>query len=184
VLPTGADIARFGPLPRAEARRRLGLDPGGRYLLFPAAPGRPEKRHDLASEVARRAGAELLSLGSAEADRMADWINAASAVLVPSDYEGFGLAAVEALACDVPVLSTPVGIAPLLLSGVAGCLVAPFDPERWADVARARLDEADARVTGQARAAWFSADSMAERVLVAYRELAGPGASDNLPHLS
>ncbi len=59
------------------------------------------------------------------------WINAANAVLVTSDYEGFGLAAIEALACDVPVLSTPVGIAPYALGGLRGALCAPFELERW-----------------------------------------------------
>ena len=58
------------------------------------------------------------------------WVNAANAVVVTSDYEGFGLTCVEALACDVPVLSTPVGIAPFALAGVAGTLCAPFDAGR------------------------------------------------------
>ncbi len=49
VLPCGADLDRFRPSPRAEARQRLGLDPDGRYLLFPAATFRPEKRHDRAA---------------------------------------------------------------------------------------------------------------------------------------
>ena len=44
----------------------------------------------------------------------------ADAVLVTSEREGFGLAALEALACDVPVLATPVGVAPEALAGVAG----------------------------------------------------------------
>ncbi len=61
---------------------------------------------------------------------MPDWVNAASAVLVTSENEGFGLVAVEALACDVPVLSTPVGVAPALLRGIQGCLAEPFDPDR------------------------------------------------------
>lgn len=183
VLPTGADLDRFVAAPRAEARRRLGLEPGGRYLLFPAAASRPEKRHDLAAEVARRADAELLVLGATEAERMPDWVNAAAAVLVTSDNEGFGLAAVEALGCDVPVLSTPVGIAPTLLRGVAGCLVEPFDAERWSALAREHLDAADPRVRGRPRAAWFSARLMAQRVLRAYREvLEGPGA-DVYDHL-
>ncbi len=116
VLPCGADLDRFRPSPRAEARQRLGLDPEGRYLLFPAATFRPEKRHDRALEVARLAGAELLTGGAIEAERMPDWVNAANAVLVTSENEGFGLVAVEALACDVPVLSTPVGVAPALLA--------------------------------------------------------------------
>jgi glycosyltransferase involved in cell wall biosynthesis len=184
VLPMGADLDRFGPTPREEARARLGLDPGGRYLLFPASRNRPEKRHDLAAEVAGRAGAELLSLGTVEAERMPDWVNAASAVLVTSEYEGFGLAAVEALACDVPVLSTPVGIAPLLLRGMDGCLVGRFDPGVWADLARRHLDSPDPRVEGRHRAGWFYVDLMAERVLLAYRELLDPGGSDSRGHLS
>src|SRR6201995_4334783 len=35
VLPVGIDLTRFRPIPRAQARARLGLDPDGSYLLFP-----------------------------------------------------------------------------------------------------------------------------------------------------
>jgi glycosyltransferase involved in cell wall biosynthesis len=169
VLPCGPGLERFGPLPRAEARRRLDLDPEGSYLFFPANPARPEKRHDRAAEVAAACGADLLTGGSIEPEQMPLWLNAADAVLVTSDYEGFGMAAVEALACDVPVLSTPVGIAPYALGGVDGCLCAPFDGDAWAAVARRHLDAPDPRVAGAERAATLSAASMAERVIVAYR---------------
>jgi glycosyltransferase involved in cell wall biosynthesis len=104
---------------------------------------------------------------------MPDWINAANAVLVTSENEGFGLGAVEALACDVPVLSTPVGVAPTLLRGIEGCLAEPYEAKRWAALAQLHLDSPDARVPGRERARWFSAELMAERVLVAYRELLG-----------
>ncbi len=153
VLPCGPDLERFGPLPRAEARRRLGLDPDGRYLFFPANPARPEKRHDRAAEVAAACGADLLTGGSIEPEEMPLWLNAANAVLVTSDYEGFGMAAIEALACDVPVLSTPVGIAPYALGGIEGCLCAPFDAGAWTAVARRHLGAPDPRVAGATRAA-------------------------------
>jgi glycosyltransferase involved in cell wall biosynthesis len=175
VLPCGPDLGRFAPMPRAEARRRLGLDPDGRYLFFPANPARPEKRHDRAAELAAGCDAELLSGGSIEPERMPLWINAANAVLVTSDYEGFGIAAVETLACEVPVLSTPVGIAPYALGGIEGCLCAPFDPTSWGALAARHLAAADPRVAGAGRAASLSASSMAERVIEAYRDVA-PGA--------
>ena len=172
VLPCGPDLGRFRPLPRAEARRELGLDPDGRYLLFPANPARPEKRADRAAELAAASGAELLTGGSIEPERMPLWVNAANAVLVTSDYEGFGLACVEALACDVPVLSTPVGIAPFALAGIAGTLCAPFDAGR---LERRRCGptwtRADPRVAGAARAASLSAARMAERTIEAYRDV-------------
>jgi glycosyltransferase involved in cell wall biosynthesis len=169
VLPCGPDLRRFQPQSRADARRELGLEADGRYLLFPANPARAEKRHDRAAELADACGAQLLTGGAIDPDRMPLWINAANAVLITSDYEGFGLAALEALACDVPVLSTQVGIAPYALGGVQGTLCAPFELERWRVAARPLLDSADPRVKGSARAATLSATRMAERTLEAYR---------------
>ncbi len=54
----------------------------------------------------------LLALGNVPPSDVPLCVNAANAVLVPSEREGFGLGVLEALACDVPVLATPVGIAP------------------------------------------------------------------------
>ena len=66
-----------------------------------------------------------------------------------------------------------MGVAPLLLRGIEGCLVEPFDTERWAGAARVHLDARDPRVSGRTRASWFAADPLAERVLTAYREILG-----------
>jgi len=174
VLPCGPDLSRFRPIPRPEARAALDLDPGGRYLLFAANPSRPEKRHDRAAELARACDAELLTGGAIEPEAMPLWLNAANAVLVTSEYEGFGMVAVEALACDVPVLSTPVGISPYALGGIDGTLCAPFDVDTWTAAARPNLDSPDPRVEGAARAATLSAKRMAERTIEAYRDLLSP----------
>jgi teichuronic acid biosynthesis glycosyltransferase TuaC len=167
ILPAGVDPERFEPLDRAQARARLGLDPGARLVLLPADPSRPEKRADRAREAAQRADAQLLTLGHVEPDEVPTWVNAADAVLVPSDREGFGLAVLEALACDVPVLATPVGVHREALDGIAGTLCAPFDADAWA----AAIGSAPARVQGRDRAARWGADAMAQRVLAAWRSL-------------
>ena len=83
---------------------------------------------------------------------------------MPSEREGFGLAVLEALACDVPVLATPVGIHPEALAGVEGTLCAPFEVSLWLAALRPHLHAADPRVQGRARAERFSAPTMAERV--------------------
>jgi teichuronic acid biosynthesis glycosyltransferase TuaC len=167
----GVNLDRFERRERAEARERLKLDPHGRYLLFPADPARPEKRHDRAAELARATNAELLSYKNVAPEHVPDLVNAANAVVVTSDREGFGLAALEALACDVPVLSTDVGIAPLALKGIEGTLCAPYDLERWTNAAAPHLDSADPRVEGRRRAALFDRNRMAQRVFHAYAEL-------------
>jgi len=181
ILPCGANLERFTPRLRAAARTRLGLDPDGRYLLFPAAVERKVKRFDRAEALASATGAELLSGPLIQTPTMPDWIAAANAVVVPSDNEGFGLVAAEALACNVPVLSTPVGIAPILLAGIDGCLVAPFDVAVWSDAVRPHLESADPQISGRHRAEWVSAELLGARVFVAYRELlarASEGGSD------
>jgi len=170
VLPCGVDLERFRPLPRAQARARLGLDAAGPYLLFPADPQRAEKRFDRACAVA--GDVPLLTLGDVHPDEVPLWVNAANAVLVPSEREGFGLAVLEALACDVPVLATPVGAAPLALEGIAGTHCGAFDEGEWRSALAPHLAAADPRVAGRARAALFSAERMAERVLVAWRTVA------------
>jgi teichuronic acid biosynthesis glycosyltransferase TuaC len=172
VLPTGVNLDRFARRDRAGARERLGLDPSGRYLLFPADPGRPEKRHDRARLLADSSGAELIGYEGASHEQIPDLINAANAVVAPSDREGYGLAPLEALACDVPVLSTDVGIAPVALGGIEGALCAPFDRDRWLRAVEPHLAAPDPRIEGRARAELFDRNRMAARVFEVYRELA------------
>jgi len=168
VLPCGVDLGRFVRTDREAARGALGLRAEGPYLLLAADPSRPEKRADLARALARSAGAELLTLGGVDPERVPLYVNAANAVLVPSDREGFGLSVLEALACDVPVLATPHGVAPAALAGVAGTLCAPFSLERWSEALAPHVAADDPRVEGRDRARGYSAEVMAARVASAW----------------
>ena len=71
----------------------------------------------------------------------------------------------------MPVLSTPVGIAPLVLDGLSGALCGPFDEEQWLSRLSAHVGEPDPRLAGRSRAALFSSELMAARVVAAYRSL-------------
>jgi teichuronic acid biosynthesis glycosyltransferase TuaC len=169
VLPCGVDLDRFAPIPRSEARERLGLPPDEPCLLFPADPARAVKRFDRAQQAAGET--RLLTLGRVHPFEVPLYINAANAALVPSASEGFGLAVLEALACDVPVLATPVGVHSAALDGIDGTLCAPFDRAAWQAAVARHVDCSDPRVEGRARAALWSARAMARRVLDAWGEV-------------
>lgn len=168
VLPCGVDMERFRPIPRAQARAELGLDQRRPFALFPADPTRPEKRHDRALALTRAADVQLRTLGGVPPEQVPRWINACNAVLIPSEREGFGLAVLEALACDVPVLATPVGVHAEALSKVAGALCAPFELDVWAQLLAAHTRDPDPRIAGRSHAEPFSALRMAERVAAAW----------------
>lgn len=102
--------------------------------------------------------------------------NAASVLALPSRYEGFGLPAIEAMACGTPVLASDNSSLPEVV-GTAGVLLPPDDPDAWATAlgeimeSRARRD---ALITaGLRRAAEFSWTRAAERTLAVYRRVAG-----------
>lgn len=169
ILPCGVDTERFRPIDRADARRALGLDEAGPYLLFPADPARREKRYERALAVA--GDLRLLTLGAADPQDVPLWVNASNAVLVTSERESFGLSVLEALACGVPVLSTPVGIAPEVLAGVDGAYCGPFDEVAWQAAVADALRRADTRISARRVAERYSAERMAARVAQAWHSV-------------
>jgi glycosyltransferase involved in cell wall biosynthesis len=103
---------------------------------------------------------------------------AKSAVAVlPSLYEGFGLPAAEAMACETPVVATNVGALPEVVgAGGAGRLVPPRDPEALAAAIREILEDPEQRVEmgrkGRQRVEeLFTWEKVAERTVSVYREL-------------
>lgn len=76
--------------------------------------------------------------------RIQDFLGLADLFLLPSDLESFGLAALEAMACEVPVVATNVGGVPEVVThGVDGFLVAPRDVAGAAKYAMEILSRAD-----------------------------------------
>lgn len=65
-------------------------------------------------------------------DKLKDFYSKCDAWLFASRSEGFGLPLLEAMACRTPVIGTPAGAAPEILSGGTGILVRPEDPQEMA----------------------------------------------------
>ncbi|HVF57781.1 MAG TPA: N-acetyl-alpha-D-glucosaminyl L-malate synthase BshA [Pyrinomonadaceae bacterium] len=83
--------------------------------------------------------------------RIIDYLSVADVLLLPSEQESFGLAALEALACEVPVVASRVGGIPEVVSdGVTGCLSEVGDVEKMsADAAALLSNEAARREMGR-----------------------------------
>jgi len=72
----------------------------------------------------------VIFLGSIEDTYLNQWYNRVSAVVIPSVFEGFGITAIEAMACGTPVIVTNVdGLRDVVTDGVNGLIVEYDDVE-------------------------------------------------------
>ena len=137
VIPNGVDLDTFAPIAREEARAELGWDEG-RRVLFPGCPDEARKGFALARTTVERVAellgepVELVPLCDVAAARVPFYLNACDALLMTSFWEGSPNAVKEAMACNLPVVSVPVGDVPELLAGVGNCAVCSRDSEELA----------------------------------------------------
>ncbi len=173
VIPNGIDTAFFErpSRGRGDVRAELGVRPGARIVGSVGRLDRQKGHRHLIRAFAEIAGgirdAELVIVGdgpelaslraisarSGCADRIhlvgrrsdvPDLLAAFDVFVMPSTYEGFGLALVEAMAAGVPVVASAVDSLPDVLGadepgGPAGWLVPPADPAALAEAIRDAL---------------------------------------------
>lgn len=138
----------------------------------PSGPGlgRPTIIADLAEDL----GVSHLVSTSPPVDRdaLAQWYRSADVVGVPSHNESFGLVALEAQACGVPVLAAKVGGLPTAVAG--GELVPSHEVADWSGALERMLDDPARRAAlgraGVAHAAMFGWQHTTRKLLDVYAQ--------------
>lgn len=208
VIPNFIDPERWAPDP--TRRVRACFAPPGAKLLLHVSNFRPVKRVldvvEVFERIRRRVGAGLLMVGDGP-DRPAaeercrslgiaglvhflgntpaveEVMPSADLYLLPSDAESFGLSALEAQSCGVPVLGYRAGGLPEVVEeGVTGHLADVGDVEGLAEGGAALLADAGryAAVSAAARqraVRLFSADALVERYVALYARVLGRGGA-------
>jgi teichuronic acid biosynthesis glycosyltransferase TuaC len=172
VVPNGIDFALFYPIPRQQARARLGWCPDRYYVLFGNRPSIIGKRFALAQEAVRclqRRGVdvELMVASGLPHDQVVLYLNAANAIILSSVNEGSPNIVKEAMACNVPVVSTDVGDVAQVVGRTEGCAVCDSTPEALANGLQ-RAIEHTGPTTGRADVAHLENTQIVPRVLSVY----------------
>ncbi len=201
MLANGVDTEFFRPDPRVERRPgevlcvgRAGDPTKGIDTLVDALALLPpnvrvrlvddDHPQNRARGRARRLGcADRLEItGRLTNEALLESYRRASLVVVPSNYEGFGLPAVEAMACGTPVGASRAGALPEVVDPEGGgVLIPPRDAEALAKASRSLIEQPEARATLGARArasvvSRYGWPRIAAATVDVYREVTGRGA--------
>jgi len=185
VIPNGVDLERFRPVEQGQCRSYLKWRPDRFHVLFSSSAGNPCKRPELAvAAVTALRGlgvpTELHFLTGILPEEVPLWLNASDALILTSLTEGSPNVVKEALACNLPVVSVPVGDVSEQIEGIAGCYLSTPDPSDLADKLHC-VYTSRSRVVSRARIQDLSLQGVAQRlggfygeVLASFKEKQNP----------
>ncbi len=124
------------------------------YLLYIGNSQVAYKRFDVAQEVARLTGMELVTANKVSLEELNKMYNEALCLLYPSDYEGFGLPILEAQKAGCPVIAQKASSIPEVI-GESGWMVKHDTPQRMAQEMAAIVKEIQSRSTQETVAKGF-----------------------------
>lgn len=207
LVPSGVNVERFRPdgpaVPRGTTRPRIltvarlverkGIEdlvralvsvPEAELVVVGGPPAGELRDHPYARRLRRlaetcRVADRVLLAGGVGAHEMPAWYRSADVVAATPWYEPFGLTALEAMACGIPVVATAAGgLADTVVDGITGDLVPPRDPRALARALRRLIGDENRRISYAAAAvdravhayAW---PRIAARLTAAYAGVAG-----------
>ena len=173
LIPCSVDVNAFQPLQKTERNEKI-------QIVFPSNHERRVKNYPLFCEVLQilrnkyGIDCEERELKNMTRKDIAQLYSNADLLLMTSNSEGSPQAVKEAMACNLPCVSTPVGDVQVLLNGVKNCYVSrTHDAEELASLVAKSLTEDVSGISGreQIMGLGIDEDTVANKVYDLYRDL-------------
>lgn len=181
-IPCGLDLNLFCPIKQAVARSQLKLSQDKAIVLFGGRPEMPVKRYSLArAAIAKleRNDVELIALSNVPHNLMPFYMNASDVMLITSVHEGSPTMVKEALACNLPIVSTDVGDVRERIGSIEGCIVCDDDrPETIAN-ALAKVLARGQRIDGRQAVMDLDERLLTQKVIQVYQKAIAKAISQN-----
>ena len=178
LIPNGVDTSLFIPKDKKKCREKLKLDSNIKLVVFLSNPRRVEKNYPLVEIAVKSCGISnihLLSLYDMEQNSLVDYYNAADVLSLGSFHEGSPNVIKEAMACNCPIVSTDVGDVRWVIGETAGCYIARFEPEDFAEKLKKAIEFAQnfVHTSGRSRILGLDLDSesIAKKIVKVYRSV-------------
>ncbi|AGB38767.1 glycosyltransferase family 4 protein [Natronococcus occultus] len=175
IIPSGVDMEKFTPIEQEEALHQVGWSSEKKHILFPYSPSQSKKRYPAAKKIVEKVNYEIeekvdmKTISGVPHEEMNLYYSAADVLLLPSLREGSPNTVKEAMACNLPVVSTNVGDVQERVGPVRNSFACKGDEEMKERVQQVVVS--GERSNGRKFVEEVSLDTMGDRILSIYEAL-------------
>lgn len=169
IIPNGVDYQMFKPVGNELPKNKI---------LWLANPQDPRKNFSLISEAVKKVkklDVELLTPYPIKHKEFPDYLNNSSVFVLTSYNEGSPNVIKEAMACNIPIVSTDVGDVKKVIGNTEGCYITTFEPEDVAEKIMLALEftRIKGRTKGRERLKELGLDSetVAKKIISVYEKV-------------
>lgn len=176
IIPNGIDLQRFYPMEQKKAQEELGWNPQRKHILFFKGGGAFVKNEPLARRIYQEISekephTDLHIIEGVAHEKLVYYYNAADLLLLTSFHEGSNNSLKEAIACNLPVVSSNVGDAFERLMPLSQCrVIDSFKKEGFVQAALEIL-QTGKRTNGRDFSNEISEEVIADSIVDFYRKL-------------
>jgi len=170
IIPNGVNFCNFKPLSMNDSQCFLGWDINKRHILFAANKAKKVKNFELAEQafqLLNNNNVELHTLNDVANEQMPIYYNASDLILLTSFWEGSPNVIKEAIACNIPIVSTDVGDVREVIGKTEGCFICSNQAEDIAQKMQMALDFGK-RTTGRENIKHLESGIIAKKISTLY----------------
>lgn len=170
VIPNGIDLTKFKVFPEEEIYRKIPRF-DKKQVLFIGSPVKKEKNMILAKQAFDKLdniNAEFLNLYNIENELIPYYMNAASALILTSLWEGSPNVIKEAMACNLPIVTVNVGDVNEIIGDTEGCFITEGAVEEVSEKLNLALNFGR-RTNGRDKIIKLSSENIARQIIECYK---------------
>ncbi|MFW9928794.1 MAG: glycosyltransferase family 4 protein [Candidatus Thorarchaeota archaeon] len=177
VIPNGVDLELFQPMQQSLVRKELGFEEEEFMVLFFGNPRDSNKNFVLAEKAVKNfkstfkhSNVHLVNPYGISHDKVVKYLNACDVLILTSYYEGSPNVIKEAMACNLPIISTDVGDVKDIISNIDNCFITNHSTENISNKLEMIYNNRQ-RTNGRHKMQELSSEVIAEKIIKIYQSI-------------